>query len=113
VPASRQTSSGTQPRRGPRSQVVRALIENPPHDYDTDYDDAGTPWVKVPAKAVSDLLLTEFNLSYSEARTRRSLNGLVTKGHLLRTSRIGDHKWVRTYFYGLPPLAGLHHTVQR
>ena len=93
-------------------KVVQALIENPPHDDDTDYDDAGTPWVKVPAKAVSDLLLTEFNLSYSEARTRRSLNGLVTKGHLLRTSRIGDHKWRATYFYRLPPVQAPNATGQ-
>ena len=83
-------------------KVVQGLIENPPDADHTDYDAAGTPWVKVSAQAVSNLLLTEFNLSYSEARTRKSLNGLVSKGHLLRTSRIGTHKWRASYFYRLP-----------
>ena len=83
-------------------KVVRGLIEKPPNADDIDYDDEGTPWVKVPAQVVSDRLLTEFNLSYSEARTRKSLSGLVSKGHLLRTSRIGEHKWRATYFYRLP-----------
>jgi hypothetical protein len=83
-------------------RVVRRLVENPQTADDVDKDDNGLQWVKVPAQKVSDLLLAEFNLSYSEARTRRSLNGLVTKGYLLRTSRIGEHKWRATYFYRLP-----------
>jgi hypothetical protein len=83
-------------------RVVRGLIENPPSNDFIDYDNDGTPWVKVPAKAVSDLLLTEANLSYSEERTRKSLNGLVSKGYLLREQHIGDHKWSASYFYRMP-----------
>jgi len=78
------------------------LIENPPHTDYIDYDATGTPWVKVPANAVTDILLNDFNLDYSEPRTRRSLNGLVTKGYLLREQRIGYHKWSASYFYRLP-----------
>ena len=87
-------------------KVVRGLIENPPHTDYIDYDSTGTPWVKVPAQAVSDLLLSESNLAYSEARTRRSLNGLVSKGYLLREQHIGDHKWSASYFYRLPVAEG-------
>ena len=56
-------------------KAIRVLIEEPANADDIDYDDEGTPWVKVPEQAVSDRLLTEVNLSYSEARTIKSLNG--------------------------------------
>ena len=52
------------------------------------------------------VLKKQIPLSIDESRllanTRKSLNGLVSKGHLLRTSRIGEHKWRATYFYRLP-----------
>lgn len=83
-------------------KVTQRLIEKPPHTDYIDYDDAGTPWVKAPAQLVSDLLLEWFNASYSVKSTGKALNGLVTKGYLVRTQRIGDHKWRASYFYRLP-----------
>jgi len=83
-------------------QVIYEWIGNPSNDDGIDYDDKGKEWVKVPAKAISDRLLTEFMVSFSEKRVRNALDGLVKKGHLLRTSRIGDHKWSASYFYRLP-----------
>ncbi len=58
--------------------------------------------MKVPAQAISDLFFERHNLTYSVRRTRTALNGLVEKGHLLRTNRIGDNKWVEVYFYRMP-----------
>lgn len=83
-------------------QLVSEWVENPPVSDDIDYDDDGTPWVKVPAQEISDLMLERHNLAFSVRRTRTALNGLVEKGHLLRTRRIGDHKWAGVYFYRLP-----------
>ena len=83
-------------------EVACELIENPPLADYIDYDDAGIPWVKLPAQTVSDLLLERFGASYSVKSTRRALDGLVTKGYLLREQRIGDHKWNAAYFYRLP-----------
>lgn len=83
-------------------EVVRGLVENPPSTDFVDYDDAGTPWVKVPAQMVSELLLEQFGASYSIKSTRTAFNGLVSKGYLLRVQRIGDHMWRGSYFYRLP-----------
>ncbi len=83
-------------------EVIYEWIDNPPNDDDIDYDDKGKAWVKVPAKAISDLLLSQFMVSFSERRVRSALDGLVKKGHLLRASRIGIHKWSASYFYRLP-----------
>lgn len=79
--------------------VVRGLIEKPPSADFIDFDDVGTPWVKVPAQMVSDLLLEQFGASYSVKSTRTALNGLIGKGYLLRVQRIGDHRWRGSYFY--------------
>lgn len=87
-------------------EVVRELIKNPPNTGNIDYDDYGTPWLKVPAKSISDLLLSESNLTYSEKRTSRTLKSLVSKGYLLRVRRIGEHKWNASYFYRLPKSEG-------
>jgi hypothetical protein len=83
-------------------ELVAEWIQNPPTPDAIDYDDAGTPWVKLPAQSVSDLLLERHNLAFSVRRTRTALNGLVEKGQLLRTNRIGDHKWIGVYFYRMP-----------
>ena len=82
-------------------KLVREFIDNPPSQDDVENDD-GKEWVKVPAKELSILLLERFNVSFSEKRTRTALNGLVQKDYLLRTQRIGDHKWRGSYFYRLP-----------
>lgn len=83
-------------------EVVREWVTKPPGDIDIEKDDSGVPWVRITAKAISETLLTQFNLLYSERRTRTALNGLVEKGRLLRTQRIGDYKWSGAYFYRLP-----------
>jgi hypothetical protein len=85
-------------------EIVTEWIQNPPRDEEgsIDYDEEGTEWVVIPAQAISDRLLERHNLTYSVRRTRTALNGLVTKGHLQRTSHIGEFKWRSTYLYRLP-----------
>ncbi len=90
-------------------KLVTEWIENPPPaeemNYEVlaiDYDDKGTPWVKISAQVISDLMLERYNVAFSERRNRTALNGLVEKGYLLRTQHIGVRKWSRVYFYRLP-----------
>lgn len=82
--------------------LVHELVRNPLSHEDIERDDNQVQWVKVPAQSISDLLLSRHMLAFSVRRTRTALNGLVQKGYLLRTQRIGDHKWRGTYFYRLP-----------
>ena len=86
-------------------ELAQELIDNPPFIVDIDYDNDGNRWVKIPALAISELLLSRFMVSYSAKRTRTVLSGLVAKGFLLRTQHIGEHKWVASYFYRLQPSA--------
>ncbi len=83
-------------------EVVMKLVKNPPTAEDIEWDDSGQRWVRIPAQAVSDLLLTGKNLSYSVVRTRKLLKGLVLKGFLLRVQRLGELKYLASYLYRLP-----------
>ena len=82
--------------------LVHELIRHPPSHEDIDHDDNNAPWLKIPAQSISHLLLSRYMLAFSVRQARTGLNGLVEKGFLLRTQRIGSNKGRSTYFYRLP-----------
>jgi len=85
-------------------EVVVGLVEKPPNAEDIEWDDSGERWVRIPAQAVCDLLLSQFLVSCSTKTTLRALKGLVDKGRLLRVQRLGEWKYLAAYFYRLPNL---------
>ena len=84
-------------------RAVQELMANPLEPFDTETDDNGDRWVRVPAQVVSELLLERFTVALSVKSTRSALTKLVEKGFLLRTRHIGEFKWLGTYLYRLPP----------
>ena len=83
-------------------EVVVGLVEKPPNAEDIEWDDSGERWVRIPAQAVCDLLLSQLFTSCTVTKSLAALKGLVDKGYLLRVQRLGEWKYLASYLYRLP-----------